>query len=494
MPGQVCFLKNISKNFDGTPLLQNMNIVLNEDEIHALIGDNGVGKSTLMRILAGFLPYDSGEIIFNGKRAAPYNQYQAIKHGITYIAPDSVCVSDMTVLENMFLADYPVRRRSRVLDHEAAREKATQALGLLDFHVDLDRRLSTMGVAERKIVLMASILCRDSKILILDDVGLGLAELEIENFYRELTTLKSQGVSIFLLTQNLKSVFAIADQITMIDDGMVVWSERNTEEFSDKICQRITVTLDKRAYPRLPARLGEEVLRVENLMNKTALKGVNLALRKGEILGVLGTAGSGRTSLARCLFGLDSSARGETLLFGKHVRLSNPSEANRLRMGFMEEINGAGLIPDMNCIENITLANVKGISRFENMDLKLEKRCAAYFLERLRIEKRKWLLPVKKLSRGEQQKITLSKWLFSGARILLLDEPTQGLDINSRIEVYNLIAELASDGMSFLILSSDIGELANMCNRVFVMRKGLIADELTGDALTVGRLVKSLSS
>lgn len=494
MQEQVCFLKNISKSFHGIPVLRQISIGLYRGEIHAIIGDNGVGKSTLMRILAGFVSCDKGEVFLDGVLLPPYNQYQAVRHGITYIAPDSVCVPDMTVLENMFLEDYPRHPVSHILDHQTAKERADAALQLLRFQVPLGQRLGSLGTAERKLVMLASILCHKSKILILDEVALGLTEYELESFYKELIALKNQGVSIFLVTQDLKKVFEIADQITMISGGAAVWSQRNSRAFFEEICQKISIEIEKNAFPKLPSRPGGEVLRVEELYNASALRGVNLSLRKGEIVGVLGTAGSGRTSLARSLFGLDRTCKGRVVLSGKAVRIRSAAEAKRHRIGFMEELTSAGLVPHLNCVENITLANVDGVSHVALLDLKLERSSAAYYLERLGIEGYKWLRSVRELSRGEQQKVLLSKWLFSNTRIMILDEPTIALDIASRVDVYNILSELAGGGISFLIMSSDIGELSGMCDRVYVMRGGVMAHELTGEALTIKQLVKCLSS
>lgn len=494
MPKQICLLKNISKRFNGIPVINQLSIELYEGEIHAIIGDSGVGKSTLMRILAGYIPLEDGEVYIDGNKVPPYNQFQAPSHGIIYIAPDTVCVPDMTVLENVFLGDYPRYPHLRILDHPQAAKQARAAFDLLGFQPELDQPLGTLGTAERKLVLLASILCHKPKILILDEVALGLGEYELRNFYQELVELKKQGVSIFLVTQDLKKVFDISDQITMISKGSVVWSQRNSKEFYEEICDRISLTIEKSAYPKLPARIGEEVLRTEQLSNSFSLDGVNLNLHKGEIVGVLGVAGSGRTSLARCLFGLDASSSGSLYLYGKPVRIRNAAMANKYRMGFMEELANSSLVYDLNCVENITLANIKGISHLQLLDLKLEKRSAAYYLKRLRIDERKWTSPVKELSRGEQQKILIAKWLFSNARILLLDEPTIGLDISSRIDVYNLMSELAYNGLAFLVLSSDIGELAGMCDRVYIMCDGCMVRELSEEELTVPNLIRSLAT
>lgn len=492
MPQPACLMKNISKHFHGVPVLHNCNIVLYPGEIHAVIGDNGVGKSTLMKILAGYYAPDEGEIHLDGKKAAAYNRFQAMKHGITYVTPDSVCIPDMTVVDNMFLGNYPIHPKLRTLDETTATRRVEKALKLINFRADPSQRLGTFSIAERKIVLLASILCNNSKILILDEVALGLNEYEVSGFYEELTLLKKQGVSIFLVTQDLKKVFEIADQITMIANGAVQWSQRNTKKFYDEICQKISIVVEKKSFPKTPPKLGGEVLRVEGLVNATALKGVDMTLQKGEIVGVLGLAGAGRTSLARCLFGMDKTARGKIYLFGKQANISSPTAAMRHRIGFMHETVTDGIAEYLDCIQNVTLANIKGFSRFQWMNLRFEERSAAYFLERLRIPPSKWHRPVRELSRGEQQKILLAKWLYSGARILILDEPTIGMDVRSRLDSYNLMSELAHSGLSFLIISSDISELVGMCDRVYLMRNGLFQTELAGENLTGKALIKGL--
>lgn len=490
MREQVCFLQNISKKFDGISVLEDISLKLYKGEIHAIIGDNGEGKTTLMSILAGLIPYDSGEIYINGKKTGMYNVEQAGKMGISYVRHDSLLVPEMSVMENIILGDYPIHPVSKVLDYGKAEKEAERILRKLDFTVDLDRRVNTLGVAEQRILELARIIYCQSEILILDEVALGLNEIEIGSFYHELLLLKEEGVSIFLVSQNLHQVAQISDHITMIYKGVVSESIKNNYKQIDKIYKKFS--MNKLGYSKFPKKEGTDVLQVNHLANSTGLRDISFTLHKGEILGLTGLAGSGRTSIARCLFGMDSTCISEILVRGQSVKIQNPRDAIKLQIGLIEEVVDNNLVPDMTPVENITLANLKGIVSYKVMDLKLEFRTAAYFLERLGVKKDCWNLPIKCLSFGEKQKIVLAKWLFSGVKILVMDGPTTGLDIGSKVSFYSLLSELASSGLAFILISADIEELVGVCDKVYIIKNGVLAKEYSGANMSVNNVMRGM--
>lgn len=492
MTDQVCYLQNISKQFNGINVLDNINLELYKGEIHAIIGNNGEGKSTLMSILAGIIPYDSGEIYINGKNTGAYNVGQAGKMGISYVRHDSLLVPEMNVVENIFLGNYPIDPVSKMLDHETAKREAEGILKTLNFTVDLNRRVNTLGVAEKRILELVKIICCQSDILILDEVASGLNEIEIKNFYHELLLLKEQGVSIFLVSQNLHKVAEISDRITMIYKGRVSWSIKNNHKQPEEIYKKMCISMNKLGYFKLPINAGIDVLRVNHLSNSTGLSDVSFTLHKGEILGLTGVAGSGKTALARCLFGMDSTRIGEIFVRGQRVTIKSPKDAIKLKIGLIEEIVDNNLVPNMTPVENITLANLNGIVSHKIMDLKLENSSAAYFLERLGFRKDSWGLPTKCLSFGEKQKVVLAKWLFSGVKILIMDEPTTGLDIGSKVSFYSLISELASKGMSFILVSTDIDELVGMCDKVFIIKNGILSREYKETSMTIDNIMRGM--
>lgn len=492
MAEQVCVLNHIVKKFDNIVVLDDICISLNKGEIHAIIGNNGEGKSTLMQICAGLIPCDSGDIEMFGKVQSNYNQYQAKKMGIYYMFPDSTCISDMSVLENLFIKDFPIRKHSKTLNRKYASEQAVKVMKSLNFNIDLNRNLSTLGTAERRMVQLANILCQDTRILVLDEISLGLNEREMEGFYKELMLLKDQGVSIFWISQDLKKVYEIADRVTLISKGKVSWTLPNTSEYHDEIYKQMGIAIKDKGYPKINTNFNEVAINVVNLSNKSILRDINFSVKAGQIFGVFGVAGSGRTMLARCLFGLDKTMKGEIWLHGKVPRIRNSQDAVQCGLGYMEENVLANLIPEMNAIPNITLANVSGLVTAGVIDYKLEKRSASYFLEKLRIPKEKWNIPVKNLSMGEKRLILFSKWLFSGASIIILDEPTLGLDRASKTLVYSLMSELAAEGISFILISSDISELIGMCDEVIMLNKGQISAVLSRRDLNTANFLSSM--
>lgn len=492
MNEQVCYMENICKQFNGTSVLNKVNLELYKGEIHAIIGNNGEGKTTLMSILAGIIPFDSGEIYINRKETGGYNVEEASKLGISYMRHDSLLVPEMNVVENIFLGNYPIHTFSKILDHKTAKRVTQEILGKLNFTVDINQRVNTLGVAEKRIIELAKIICCKSDILILDEVALGLTEIEIKSFYRQLIILKEQGISIFYVSQNPQKVIEISDRITKIDKGQAAWTIKNNHNQSDEIYKKMFISKNKYGFSKLAVKEGIDVLQVNNLSNSTGLSNINLSLHKGEILGITGRAGAGKTALAQCLFGMDSSCTGDIFVRGQQVTIKSPRDAEKLKIGFIEEIVDNNLIPDMTPIENITLANLNGIVSYEIMDLKLENSSATYFLDRMGFRKESWNLPVKRLSFGEKQKVVLAKWLFLGVKILIMDEPTTGLDVASKVCFYSLISELASKGMSFIFISTNIDELVGMCDEIYIIKNGILSIKYDKKSMTIDNLIREL--
>jgi ribose transport system ATP-binding protein len=483
MSDELCFMKSICKTYGDEKVLNEVNIELHKGEIHSIIGDNGAGKSILMRILAGLEQPNSGEIYIKGQQIKSYNISQAVKLGISFISHGSILVPDMTVLDNILLGKYPKNNRIKILDKRSARDIGKDVFKLLNFSIDLNRKVGTYGTAERRLIVLAKALCCNAEILILDEAELGLNDVECMEFYKELVRLKEFGVSTFFISQRINTIIEISDRISMINEGNVVWTMSNTGENGREFYKKLFLYTHKKGYPKLCSRIGADVLKAVHLSNATALKDINFELHKGEILGITGVAGAGRTSLARCLFGMDKTCAGEIHIQQKKVSIRTPEKAISLKMGYVEEIAENGLVPEMSAIENMTLANIKGISYSKIMDLRLERSSASCFLGRLGFPKEKQTGAVKKLSTGEMQKVILSKWLFSGAKIIILDEPTNGLDVIARVELYNILTELATQGLSLLLISIDVNELAGMCDRVLILKNGMFSEEILKEQL-----------
>lgn len=351
MADQVCLLKNISKSFDGVPVLHDITLDLKKGEIHAIIGDNRGGKSVLMSVLSGSLPFDSGEIYINGTKIHSNSASGFRKAGISYLCHDSILVPEMSVQENLLLGNYPVSPLTKTLDHAAARQRARQVMESINFSVDLQRKVHTFGIAEQRIIELAKCLCSESSILILDELAVGLNDEETKYFYEQLLLLRRHGVSIFLISHNLKNVMEVADRITLLHKGAVSWTIENGKENEDEICRRMSLSMSRKGYAKLHGKHREESLRVCNLSNGTILHDISFSLGKGEVIGIIGPAGSGRTTLARCLFGLDKTRTGDIYINGEPVCIHSPEDAIALKMGLIEEVADRSLVPEMNAIE-----------------------------------------------------------------------------------------------------------------------------------------------
>ena len=480
---ELCFMKNICKTFHGVQVLNNVNIGLRMGEIHAVIGSIGAGKSVLMRILAGLEQPTSGEIYIQGQRLKGYNTSQMVKLGISLISHDMMLVPSLSVLDNILLGKYPKNSRFGYLDRKTAEAIGKKNLELLNIQMDLDRKVETFGLAERRLIALVKALCCNAKILILDEAELGLSDAECESFYNELVELKQYGVSTFFISQRLKTVLRISDRISMLDDGCITWTKSNTPDNHRKIQEKLCLGIEKKGYPKLNPQIGADVLRAVHLSNANVLKDVSFTLLKGEILGITGAAGSGRTSLAKSLFGMDPSCRGDVFINRQKALIRTPEDAIRFRLGYLQEDAENDLVPDMSAIENLTLANLKGICHGRLLDLKLERSNLSFYLERVGLLRTKHRCAVSKLSSGEKQKVIISKWLFSGADIIILDEPTNSLDVVAKVEFYNILTSLALEGLSFLLISTDFNELCGMCDRVLVLKNGQVSEEIHKDEM-----------
>ncbi len=489
---ELCFMKNICKTFNGVQVLNRVNIDLRMGEIHAIIGNIGAGKSVLMRILAGLEPPTSGEIYIRGQRLKGYHTSQMARLGISLISHDMMLVPSLSVLDNILLGKYPKNRRFRYLDRKSAEEVGRKNLELLNLQIDLDRRVETFGMAEKRLIALVKALCCNAKILILDEAELGLSDTECESFYNELVKLKQYGVSTFFISQRLKTVLQISDRISMLDEGRIAWTKSNTTENRMKIQERLCVGIEKKGYPKLDPPIGTDVLAVAHLSDANVLKDVNFELLKGEILGITGAAGSGRTSLAKSLFGMNPSCRGDILIRHRKVTIRAPEDAIRLKLGYVQEDAEDDLVPDMSAVENLTLANLRGICHGQLLDLKLERSSLPFYLDRVGLPQRKQRCPVSELSCGERQKVIISKWLFSGANIIILDEPTNSLDVVSKVEFYNILTSLSQEGLSFLFISTDLNELCGMCDRVLVLKNGRVSDEIRKEDLKPINILASI--
>ena len=467
-------LKDIRKEYPGVVALDNVRFDLRRGEVHCLVGENGAGKSTLTKILSGALPRDSGDITLDGKVADIRSPLDAQRHGIAVIYQDFKLVPELSVAENILLGREPTSRWPHFLDFDSMHTAARSALEQLGEDIDTRALVSSLSTARRQIVEIAKAISQRVRILAMDEPSAALTEAELQNLFAVIRKLTSEGVGIIYISHRLDEIFEIGDRVTVLRDGRVV----NTCTIDDAERKNLIRWMVGREledeYPKVVLERGKELLRVENL-NAGLLRDVNLTLYGGEILGLAGLIGAGRTELARVIFGADKKESGRVFLNGAEINPRSPREAIDHGLGLLtEDRNRFGLIATMGIRENISLANLHELTRTPIIDKKKERTVAERYCADLRIKAPSVETSVEALSGGNRQKVVLARWLFTRSKVLLFDEPTAGIDVGVRYEIYNLINGLAQHGVGILVISSDLPELLGICDRIAVMCEGRV--------------------
>lgn len=483
-------MRNITKTFPGVKALDNVSFAVAEHEIHCLVGENGAGKSTLMKVLSGIYPYGSyeGEIYLNGQQ----QQYRRISDskaaGIAIIYQELALVPEMTVYENIFLGHEI--RRGVVVDWNETLRRADEMLTRVRLSVNPAAKVKDLGVGKQQLIEIAKALSKDVKLLILDEPTAALNENDSENLLNLLRDLKQHGVTCIMISHKLKEVIAIADTVTVLRDGMTVCTlDAHKGEVSEPVLIKNMVGREiENIYPKRDhAPLEEIVFEVKNWsaynpkLGRDVLKEINLNVKKGEIVGLAGLMGSGRTELALTLFGnpTDFKVSGELNVNGVKQSFRNPEAAIRAGLAYVtEDRKEKGLILIQDVKQNITLANLREIASRGVVDTNAEVKVADDYRTRLNIRTPSVEQKVRNLSGGNQQKVSLGKWLFVHPTILILDEPTRGIDVGAKYEIYTLMNALVQQGMSIIMISSELPEILGMSDRVYVVAGGEIVGEL----------------
>jgi len=473
-------MKGISKSFYGVKALQDVTFGLEKGEVHALVGENGAGKSTLMKVLAGIHEPEEGEIAFRGKTVRIGSPQQARKLGISVIHQELQLVPGMTVAENVFLGREP--KRAGLFSDRGSMAKETRKL-LEPFGLDLNphEKVANLSIGERQIVEIAKALSLNAEVLVMDEPTAVLEEKEANRLFELIRRFKERGVSIVYISHRLHELKAICDRITVLRDGGHV-TTRPLEGLTEKDIANLMVGRElNEMYPAIPTAFGDELLAVEGLTLRPHFEEVSFRVRKGEIVGFAGLIGAGRTELMRTLFGDWKAQTGTVAWKGGQVRVRGPLDAVKLGWGFAtEDRKGSGLLLEMNVAHNMTLASPARVSRWNLIRKKREADVVDDKIRELNIKAKSLRGPVKNLSGGNQQKVVLAKWLVSEAELYILDEPTRGIDVGARSEIYRLISKLAEEGKAVIVVSSELPELLGLCNRIYVMHRGRIKGELAG--------------
>ncbi|EMK5831827.1 sugar ABC transporter ATP-binding protein [Citrobacter sedlakii] len=486
-------MNHITKRFPGVLALSNVNFTLRKGEVHALLGENGAGKSTLMKILAGVYQPDEGEIIFEGRPIAFSDPLSAQNAGITIIHQEFNLFPELTVEENIFIGrEYCKNNRWR-LDEKQQRQAATDILQKLNLNIAPDTLVSDLTVAQQQMVEIAKAISVNAKILIMDEPTAALTETEIESLFRVTRLLKAQGTGIVYISHRLEELALIADRATVMRDGQYIDTvEYETVKISDLIAMMVGRELGNIFPPRARKARREAVLEVCGLTRKGVLNDIHFTLHRGEILGFAGLMGAGRTELARAIFGADPVDAGTIKLHGKAIVINDIADAIAQGICYLtEDRKKEGLALNLSVERNIMLGNYPEFSdRFGNVDTRRCQQISEEQVNALRIKTPHLEQAAINLSGGNQQKIIIARWVCKDTEILIFDEPTRGIDVGAKLEIYELMNRLVAKGKSIIMISSELPEVLGMCDRILVMRSGRITGELTADNATQEKIMQ----
>lgn len=488
---QFLSMKGISKRFGGVQALNQVALDVNRGEILALVGENGAGKSTLMNVLGGVVMKDSGSMLIDGEHYDPRNPRDAQEVGISFIHQELTLFPSLTVGENIFVNGFP--KKSGFINHSRTYEKAVDVLDRLGVQVDVRALVRDLSIGDQQLVEIGKAVSNPVQLIILDEPTSSLTEAERACLFKVIRGLKTEGTAVIYISHFLNEVFEISDRINVMRDGKkadsLITSETNEDEVIKKMVGRkLRGVLSRKEPP------GQEVmLTVEGLTRSGFLEDINFSLYRGEILGIWGLLGSGRTELARMLFGLDPIDSGRVVLEGDEVQGIGPVEATRKGFGYLTENRRYdGLILDMSLRENATLASIRKIVKnpFARIMRQEEEKTATRLIKRLRIVASGINHKAENLSGGNQQKLVLGKWLASEPKVFILDEPTRGVDVGAKDEIHRIILSLVEEGVSVILISSEMEEIMRLSDRILVMHRGKIRGEVSPETATQENLVK----
>ncbi|MBD0380006.1 sugar ABC transporter ATP-binding protein [Paenibacillus sedimenti] len=467
-------MKGITKQFNDNVVLNAIDFCADAGQVHALIGENGAGKSTLMKVLAGLYKPDEGEILIGGEQVFISNPKQSQELGIAMIYQEIRLFQDLDIAENVFIRREPIKKWNRLIDWDRAYSETRKYLSDFGLNINVRTPVKSLSSGQQKFVEIIKALSQNAKIIIMDEPTAALTEQEIQTLFKVIRDLKKRGVAIIYISHRIEEIIQIADQVTVIRDGESVQTCNVDEmELNDIVKVMAGKELEDR-FPKLKVKLGTEVLRLEDVSYYGRIRNINLDVKRGEIIGLTGLSGSGRRTLAKVLFGINEPYEGKIVLKGKTYTSITPHMAKKNGLCYMTGVNSEeGLLTDSSIGENITLTNLERVSSFGFLSAEKERGLTQDLIERLEIESSE-SENVSNLSGGKQKKVIFAKWLFAGAKVLIIDEPTAGIDISSKIDIYNMMNELVLSGASIIMISSDLSEIMGMSDRIAVMYNGEI--------------------
>ncbi|MEL6063732.1 multiple monosaccharide ABC transporter ATP-binding protein [Methylobacterium sp. DCY52] len=497
-------MRGISKSFPGVKALNNVNLAVAPAEIHALVGENGAGKSTLMKVLSGVYPHGSyeGEIVYEGRPGHFRDISDSERLGIVIIHQELALVPFLSIAENIFLGNEPAR--FGIIDQDRVYARSRELLATVGLNESPDTLVTHLGVGKQQLVEIAKALSKKVKLLILDEPTASLSETDSEALLRLLLRFKDQGIASILISHKLNEISKVADRITVLRDGTTVETMdcRREAVDEDRIIRGMVGRTLANRYPTREPKIGDLLMDVRDWTvhhpihpDRTVVRGVNLTVRRGEIVGIAGLMGSGRTELAMSIFGRSygQGIRGTVRIDGAEVDVSTIDKAIAAGIAYVtEDRKQLGLVLGEDIAKNTTLANLPGVSKAAVIDEDAEHRVASGYRSKMRIRSFGVAQQTVNLSGGNQQKVVLSKWLFTEPKVLILDEPTRGIDVGAKYEIYSIINELADEGRGVLVISSEMPELLGLCDRIYVMNEGRFVGEFQREEASQEAIMRAI--
>ena len=500
-------MRGISKSFPGVKALDNVGFTVATGEIRALVGENGAGKSTLMKILNGNYKKDSGEILIDGKVVNITNPQVADANGITIIFQELNLVDELSITENIFAGR--LTSKGPFINWRKLHKDAKALLERVSFDVDPRTLVGNLTVAGKQMVEIAKALSRDARIILMDEPSATLTKKELDALFEIIRDLKKSGIAVIYISHRMEEIFEICESVTVMRDGQIIGTRDIQDVTSDELVEMMVGREINSAYPKRNVQIGGEILRVEHLCRKDRNQDINFSLRSGEVLGIAGLVGAGRTEIMRAIFGVDYLKkpslkdifnkvfrkkpydRMQVYVHGKKAKFGSPAAAKRSKIAFLtEDRKMEGLTLDFTVKANIVSANLKSIRTFGVTNGIKENKIADEYIKKTRIKTPHRNQKVGNLSGGNQQKVVVSKWLHSNPDILIMDEPTRGIDVGAKREIYEIINDLAAQGKGIILISSELPEVLGMSDRVLVMKDDAIVAELTGDNINAVEVMK----
>lgn len=474
-------VSGINKSFPGVKALDNVNFAVRKGTVHALCGENGAGKSTLMKIINGIYKADSGQIFLDEKPVTIKDPIQARDYGIAMIAQELNYVPEMSIEENLFLGRLPVTKFGNV-DWKRVRRETIEFLRQENLPYKPDQKLKTLTVSDIQMLEIIKAISNNAQIVIMDEPTSAITNREVEVLFGKIAELKKKGVSIIYISHKMEEVFRIADDITVLRDGKTVETHPASEIDLDKVIALMVGRKMDNVYPKEEVEIGEPILEIEGLGSKGVFKDINFKANKGEIVGFAGLMGAGRTETMRAIFGLDPYDEGKIKVHGKEVTIKKVSDSIAQKVVMLsEDRRRYGIIPIRSVMENASISSLDKIIYGGRWHPKVEKELVSKYFEKMHVKTPSLETAIQGLSGGNQQKVLLAKWMLRDPDVLILDEPTRGIDVGAKFEIYRLMTDLVKEGKTVIMVSSELSELIGMCDRIYIMNKGRITGCLSKD-------------